>query len=167
MGQHGYGACRGGLTTKIHMAVDALSRPLELILMPGQRGDAPLALALLNGLSPRRVLAENAYDSNAIRALVADLGAEAVIPCNPTRKRLIAYDAEAYKMRNTVERCFNKLKHFRRIAMRLDRRAIHLLGFRKSQPPCSGCAECRFNLGLLTALRAPSWAVAGQDALAR
>jgi transposase len=111
------------------MAVDALGRPLKLILTPGQRGDAPLAPALLNGLSPRRVLADKAYDSNAIRALVADLGAEAVIPCNPTRKRIIAYNAEAYKTRNTVERCFNKLKHFRRIATRFDRRAIHFLGF--------------------------------------
>ncbi len=52
-----------------------------------------------------------------------------MIPCNPTRKRLIAYDAEAYKMRNTVARCFNKLKHFRRIATRFDRRAVHFLSF--------------------------------------
>ena len=111
------------------MAVDALGRPLKLILTPGQRGDAPLAPALLGGLSPRRVLADKAYDSNAIRALVADMGAEAVIACNPTRKHLIAYDFEAYKMRNTVERCFNKLKHFRRIATRFDRRAIYFLGF--------------------------------------
>lgn len=75
------------------------------------------------------MLADKAYDSNAIRALVADMAAEAVIPCNRTRKRLIAYDSEAYKMRNTVERCFNKLKHVRRIATRFDRRAIHFLGF--------------------------------------
>ncbi|WP_244597803.1 transposase [Roseitalea porphyridii] len=102
------------------MTVDALSRPLELVLTSWQPGDAPLAPALLNGLSPRRVLADKAYDSNAIRALVADLGAESVIPCNPTRRRRIVYEAEAYKMRNTVERCFNKIKHFRRIAMRLD-----------------------------------------------
>ncbi len=54
------------------MAVDALGRPLKLILTPGQRGDAPLAPALLTGLSPRRVLADKAYDSNAIRALVAE-----------------------------------------------------------------------------------------------
>ena len=50
-------------------------------------------------------------------------------PCNPTRKHKIAYDFEAYKVRNTVERCFNKLKHFRRIATRFDRRAAHFLGF--------------------------------------
>lgn len=111
------------------MAVDALGRPLKLILTAGQRGDAPLAPALLDGLSPRRVLADKAYDSNALRKLIVDIGAEAVIPCNPTRKKPIPYDFEAYKRRNTIERCFNKLKHFRRIATRFDRRAAHFLGF--------------------------------------
>ena len=57
------------------------------------------------------------------------MGAEAVIPCNPTRKTLIPDDFEAYKVRNTIERCFNKLKHFRRIATRFDRRATHFLSF--------------------------------------
>ncbi len=111
------------------MAVDALGRPLKLILTPGQRGDAPLAPVLLDGLSPRRVLADKAYDSNALRELIATMGAQAVIPCNPTRKKAIPYDFEAYKIRNTVERCFNKLKHFRRIATRFDRQAAHYLGF--------------------------------------
>lgn len=111
------------------MAVDGLGRPLRLILTPGQRGDAPLAPDLLQGLKPRRVLADKAYDSNAIRALIAAMDADVVIPCNPTRKRLIPYDFEAYKRRNTVERCFNKLKHFRRIATRYDRRAVHFLAF--------------------------------------
>jgi transposase len=111
------------------MAVDTFGRPLRLLLTPGQRGDAPLAPALLEGLSPRRVLADKAYDSNALRQLIADMGAQAVIPCNPTRKQPIPYDFEAYKVRNTVERCFNKLKHFRRIATRFDRLAVHFLGF--------------------------------------
>ncbi len=111
------------------MAVDALGRPLKLILTPGQRGDAPIAPALLDGLSPRRVLADKAYDSNDLRVLIATMGAEAVIPCNPTRKKPIPYDCEAYKVRNTVERCFNKLKHFRRIATRFDRQAAYFLGF--------------------------------------
>ena len=111
------------------MAVDGRGRPLRLILTPGQRGDALLAPALLEGLNPRRVLADKAYDSNAIRALVAGMRAEAVIPCNPTRKQPIPYDFETYKLRNLVERCFNKLKHFRRIATRYDRRAIYFLSF--------------------------------------
>ena len=123
------GRSRGGLTTKIHMAVDTRGRPLKLILTPGQRGDAPLAPALLQGLKPKRVLADKAYDSNALRTLIAGMGAEAVIPCNPTRKRAIPYDFEAYKIRNTVERCFNKLKHFRRIAKRYDRCARYFLSF--------------------------------------
>lgn len=55
--------------------------------------------------------------------------AEPVIPCNPTRKRLIPCDFETYNVRNTVERCFNKLKHFQRIATRFDRRAVYFLSF--------------------------------------
>ena len=128
-GEQALGRSRGGLTTKIHMAVDGRGRPLRLILTPGQRGDAPLAPALLEGLSPRRVLADKAYDSNAIRALVASMGDEAVIPCNPTRRRPIPFDFEAYKARNLVERCFNKLKHFRRIATRYDRQARNFRSF--------------------------------------
>ena len=123
------GRSRGGLTTKIHLATDALGRPLRVILTPGQRGDAPIAPDLLDGLSPQRVLADKAYDSNAVRALIGRMKAEPVIPCNPTRKHLIPYDFQAYKVRNTVERCFNKLKHFRRIATRFDRRAIYFLSF--------------------------------------
>lgn len=88
-----------------------------------------MAPALLEGLHPNRVLADKAYDSNAIRALIAEMRAEAVIPCNPTRRRPIPYDFEAYKVRNVIERCFNKLKHFRRIATRFDRHAKHFLSF--------------------------------------
>lgn len=111
------------------MAVDGRGRPLRVILTPGQRGDVTQAPALLAGWSARRVLADKAYDSNALRHTVAAMGAEAVIPCNPTRKQPIPYDFEAYKARNLIERCFNKLKHFRRIATRYDRRAVHFLSF--------------------------------------
>jgi transposase len=117
------------LTTKIHMAVDGQGRPLRVILTPGQRGDVTQAHALLAGLAPRRVLADKAYDSNALRQIIADLGGEAVIPCNPTRKVLIPYDVEAYKVRNQIERTFNRLKHFRRIATRYDRHAVNFLSF--------------------------------------
>jgi transposase len=111
------------------MAVDGRGRPLRVILTPGQRGDVTQAPALLAGLTPKRVLADKAYDANALRQLIAGLNAEAVIPCNPTRKVPIPYDFEAYKARNLIERCFNKLKHFRRIATRYDRRAAHFLSF--------------------------------------
>ena len=51
----------------------------------------------------------------------------AVLPSNRSRKTLIPHDAIAYKSRNRMERCFNKLKHIRRIATRYDRRAAHFL----------------------------------------
>lgn len=57
------------------------------------------------------------------------MGAKAVIPCNPTRKIAIPHDPVAYKHRNRIERCFNRMKHFRRFATRYDRRTIHFLGF--------------------------------------
>ena len=111
------------------MAADGKGRPLRIILTAGQRGDVTQAPALLKGLCAKRIVADKAYDANALRQIIADIDAEAVIPCNPTRKRIIPYDFEAYKARNLIERCFNKLKHFRRIATRYDRRATHFLSF--------------------------------------
>ena len=102
---------------------------MRIILTPGQAGDAPQAPALIDGFRPRHVWADKAYDSDKLRALIIGLGADAVIPCNPTRKRLIPYDFEIYKARNLIERCFNKLKHFRRIATRYDRKATNFLAF--------------------------------------
>ena len=87
------GRSSGGLTTKIHIACDTFGRPLRVILSPGQAGDAPTAPALTEGFRRCHVLADAAYDTNAIRNRIADIEAEAVIPCNPRRKRLIAYDA--------------------------------------------------------------------------
>lgn len=111
------------------MAADTLGRPIRFILTAGQSGDSLAAPALLEGLQPRAILADKAYDSNALRKIIADLGAEAVIPSNRSRKVLIAHDPEAYRARNRIERCFGKLKHFRRFATRYDRRTVHFLGF--------------------------------------
>ncbi len=123
------GRSRGGLTTKIHMLADALGRPLRFIVTAGQVGDATQAKALLEGQSGAAVLADKAYDSNALRETIAAMKAEAVIPSNRTRKAIIPHDAQAYRHRNRIERCFNRLKHFRRFATRYDRRTIHFKGF--------------------------------------
>jgi transposase len=111
------------------MAADTFGRPIRFILTAGQSGDALAAPALLQGFRPKAVLADKAYDSNALRSTIAGLGAEAVIPSNRSRKTLIAHDIAAYRARNCIERCFSKLKHFRRFATRYDRRAVHFLGF--------------------------------------
>jgi len=115
------------LTTKIHALVDALGRPLRFILTGGEVHDSITAADLLKGSAPGGVIADRAYDSNALRAMIADAGAEVVIPSTRSRKILIPHDALAYKLRNRIERFFNKLKHFRHIATRYDRRAVHFL----------------------------------------
>ncbi len=75
------------------------------------------------------MLADKAYDGNALRATIADMGAKVVIPSNRSRKVVIPHDAIAYRQRNRIERCFGRLKHFRRFATRYDRRTIHFIGF--------------------------------------
>jgi transposase len=100
------------------MLADALGRPLRFIVTPGQAGDITQAPVLLEGQVGDAVLADKAYDSNALRTLIAGMGAEAAIPSNRTRKVIIPHDAGLYKHRNRIERCFNRLKHFRRFATR-------------------------------------------------
>ena len=111
------------------MLVDALGRPLRLIVTAGQVGDITQAPVLLEGQSGDAVLADKAYDSNALRETIASMGAEAVIPSNRSRKNIIPHDEAVYKHRNRIERCFNRMKHFRRFSTRYDRRTIHFQGF--------------------------------------
>lgn len=111
------------------MLADALGRPLRFIITAGQAGDITIAPALLEGQTGEALLADKAYDSNALRALIADMNAEAVIPSNRSRKILIPHNAVAYRQRSRIERCFNRLKHFRRFETRYDRRTVHFKGF--------------------------------------
>jgi len=73
--------------------------------------------------SPKRLLADRAYDANSLREELDRRGIKAVIPPNPTRKHPHRYDKRAYKGRNVIERMFCRLKDFRRIATRYDKRA--------------------------------------------
>ena len=59
--------------------------------------------------------------------MLAEQGAEAVIPCNPRRKTIIPYDVVAYRQRNLIERMFGRIKDFRRIATRYDKLARNFL----------------------------------------
>jgi transposase len=111
------------------MVCDGLGRPLRFMLTAGQRHDNLTAKALLAGFQAKAVLADRAYDNNGLRQAIEEMGAETVIPSTRSRKRPIPYDGTAYKLRNRVERCFNKLKHFRRFATRYDRRAEYFLAF--------------------------------------
>jgi transposase len=111
------------------MLADALGRPLRFILTGGQVHDILAAPALLEGVEGGGVIADKAYDCNDFRQIVTDAGMLAVIPSKRSRKVSIPHDSTLYKTRNRIERCFNKLKHFRRFATRFDRRAVHFLAF--------------------------------------
>lgn len=115
------------MTTKIHTLTDAQGRPLRFILTGGQAHDSTTAADLLADRCTTGVIADKAYDNNALRELIADAGAQAVIPSLGSRKIIIPHDRLAYRLRNRIERFFNKLKHFRHIATRYDRRAVHFL----------------------------------------
>jgi len=116
------GRSKGGLTTKIHAVVDADGRPIRLDLTAGQTNDSKPALDLLAGLETGAVLlADKAYDTEAIRTLADDKKAWASIPPRKNRKGKFIFNKWLYKQRNLVERFFNKLKNHRGIATRYDR----------------------------------------------
>ncbi len=121
------GRSRGGLSTKIHMTVDARGQPIRFILTGGQAHDATQAIPLLTGIKATHVIGDKGYDSNQILEFIQQQEAVAVIPPRSNRTTLREYDRELYKQRNLIERAFNKLKHWRRIATRYDRRSLYFL----------------------------------------
>ncbi len=122
------GRSRGGLTTKVHALVDAEGRPVRLALTPGQAGDAPAAMNLMADLAAgATLLADRAYDTNSIRAFAAERGAWANIPPRVIRKDSFSFSAWVYRQRNLVERFFNRIKQFRGLATRYDRRPDNYL----------------------------------------
>jgi transposase len=100
-----------------------------VLLTAGQRHESTQAVALLDGLTFERVIADRGYASAAFVAHIQALGAEAVIPPHQSAKVQRAYDTWLYRERHLVECCINKLKHFRRIFSRFDKLDRSYLGF--------------------------------------
>jgi transposase len=127
----GLGRPRGGLSTKIHAAGDALGNPLRLIGSPGQRNDIAFAHELIEGFAPDVTIADKGYDADHLCAKIAESGGQPIIPSKRSRTFKRPYDTELYKERNLIERFFNKLKQFRRIATRYDKLLANFMGFVK------------------------------------
>ncbi|MFD9684492.1 IS5 family transposase [Kitasatospora sp. NPDC059088] len=144
---HALGRSRGGLSTKVHLASDAQARPLAMVVTAGQAGDAPAFTAVmaairvprLGGGRPRTrpdtVIADRAYSARAIRSHLRERHIRAVVPqpVDQVRHRLRrgsqggrppGFDREAYRGRNTVERCIARLKQWRGLAMRTDKLGV-------------------------------------------
>jgi transposase len=127
--QEQLGRSRGGVSTKIHVAVDGLGKPTKIFLSPGQDHDVTQAPALLHDCQANKVIADKAYDSNKVIAQIEARGATPVIPPKKNRQEDRAYDREDYKKRNVVERFINRLKQSRRVATRYEKTAQNFLGF--------------------------------------
>lgn len=121
------GKSRGGLSTKIHAAVDALGNPVRFLLTAGQHSEIKQANSLIDGFSADYIIADKGYDADAFIVAIEMGGAVAVIPPKKNRKTARNYDEHLYCERNLVERVFQKLKHYRRIATRYERLATTYL----------------------------------------
>lgn len=143
---HGIGRSRGGLSTKIHQLVDGNGLPLVTMITPGQSGDSPMLIPLLEQLRvgrpvgrprtrPDAVRGDKAYSSRAIRSHLRGRGIKAVIPeprdqqGHRTRRgssggRPVALDADDYRNRNVIERRFCHTKQWRGLATRYDKHAV-------------------------------------------
>ena len=115
------------MSTKIHIAVRGLGCPVRIVLTAGQRGDCPQAYGLIDGLPADVVMADTAYDADPLRQAIAEKGAIAVIPSNPSRSRKHPLDTHLYAQRHLVESCFSRLKQFRRVATRYEKTARNYL----------------------------------------
>ncbi|PZU43536.1 MAG: IS5 family transposase [Microbacterium sp.] len=143
---HGVGRSRGGLSTKIHQLVDGNGLPLVTLITPGQAGDSPMFLPLMEQLRvgrgtgrprtrPDAVRGDKAYSSRAIRGHLRDRGIKAVIPEPDDQKghrkrrgsrggRPVGLDAADYRNRNVIERGYCRIKQWRGLATRYDKHAV-------------------------------------------
>jgi transposase len=126
------GRSRGGLTTKIHAVVDADGNPITLKLSEGQAHDGRSAADMLDTVGPgQTLLADRAYDSDALRQSLANRGASANVKPMPHRVNIPPFSPYLYRFRNLVERFFDKLKHFRAIATRFEKHDANYLALVK------------------------------------
>jgi transposase len=144
----GLGRSRGGLTSKIHVAVDGRGLPISVLVTPGQAGDNPQLLPLLDQVSvrppgsgrprsrPRRVIADKAYSHPSTRLALRRRGIAFTCPersdqvarrraKGPAGGRPPGFEQATYARRNVVERCFNRLKQFRALATRYAKRVAY------------------------------------------
>lgn len=141
------GRSRGGFSTKLNLACDGKGRPLSVVLAPGQRHGSTQLEGLLDAVRvarpegtpgrprkrPSHLLADRGYSYERCRGLLRRRGIRHTIPERKDQKerragrpgRRPGFDKEAYRRRNVVERCVNRLKQWRGIATRYEKRAVN------------------------------------------
>lgn len=122
------GRTKGGLNTKVTALVDSRGRPLQILVDAGNRADVKAAEGIQIP-SQKRVVADKGYDSNKLREAIWDAGACPCIPPLSTRKQPIRWHRGYYRKRHRVENFFQRIKRYRRVATRYDKRALNFLAF--------------------------------------
>ena len=111
------------MTTKILALTDALGNLVRFRLMPGQRYDSVEVPPLIEGIAFAGLIADKAFDNNALVAELNDRGARIVISQHPARAQKLKIDAAIYTWRHLIENFFAKIKEFRAIATRYEKTA--------------------------------------------
>jgi transposase len=127
--QQALGRSRGGFSTKIHIAVDALGNPLRLILTAGQESDVAQGAPLIKDFTAQAVIADKGYDADELVKTITEQQAQAVIPPRNNRTEQREYDRHLYRERHLVECFINKIKHYRRVFSRFEKLSKNYLGF--------------------------------------
>jgi transposase len=133
------GYCKGGFTSKIHLRCDGKGLPMTFLLTVGQRHEAVVFEQLMeqgrvkrsgvgrSRLRPKRVVGDKGYSSGKIRSYLRRRGIRYSIARKDNERHRGKFDKSIYRQRNQVERCFNRLKQFRRIATRYEKNAANYL----------------------------------------
>lgn len=133
------GRSQGGFSTKIHLRAEGKGKPMTVVLTAGQCHEAPIFEHLMaqgavkrQGRGrpkwrPEQVVGDKGYSSQKIRGWLKRHGIQPTIAHRSTEKRTEPFDRAAYRERNRVERLINRLKQFRRVATRYEKRAQNYL----------------------------------------
>jgi transposase len=128
-GAQSLGRSRGGFSTKIHLATDALGNALRFILTGGERNDITQAAQLIENFSADHVIADKGYDAGSFVLKLKERNCEVVIPSRRNHKEQREIDTHLYKERHLIENQIGKLKQFRRVFSRFDKLAKNHLSF--------------------------------------
>jgi len=109
------------MSTKLLALVNVLGNMVRFVLLPGQRGEMLGVEELLQDVRAEAFIADKAYDADWLRELLKRHGMEAMIPARSNRNNPAAHDEEKYRWRHLIDNYFQKLKEFKRIAMRSDK----------------------------------------------
>ena len=138
-GDQALGRSRGGFGTKVHVRVEGAGKPVAFVLTPGQQHEASVFEELMTRgavrrpgggrprIRPKRVCGDKGYSSRKIRSYLRRRGIRYTIPRRSNERRNGPFNRALYRMRNLVERSINRLKQFRRIATRYEKKAENYL----------------------------------------